>query len=105
MVRFYRYFIFILLSVSFLCCKKEGGVLIKPLADWQFRKSGESVWLQATVPGCVHTDLLKNGKVDDPYFGNNEQKLHWIEKENWEYSSVFEIEKRPPRQGKNRSGF
>ena len=40
----------------------------------------------------MHTDLLNNGKIDDPYFGNNEQKLQWIEKENWEYMSSFNLD-------------
>ena len=60
--------------------------------NWQFRQTGTNNWLPATVPGCVHTDLLNNGKIDDPYFGNNEQKLQWIEKENWEYLSSFNLD-------------
>ncbi|MGA9995884.1 MAG: hypothetical protein WBP93_10740, partial [Pyrinomonadaceae bacterium] len=27
---------------------------------WQFREAGKDAWHTATVPGCVHTDLLSN---------------------------------------------
>jgi len=105
MIRFYRYFIFLLLSLSFLCCKKEGGLLIKPLADWQFRKTGDTNWLLAEVPGCVHTDLLINGLIEHPFFGDNEKKLQWIEKENWEYKAVFEADESLLKHGKTELVF
>ncbi|WP_423828569.1 glycosyl hydrolase 2 galactose-binding domain-containing protein, partial [Staphylococcus aureus] len=34
---------------------------------WQFRRAGEGAWHRATVPGCVHTDLLANGLIEDPF--------------------------------------
>ena len=39
----------------------------------------------AKVPGSIYTDLLRNKKIPDPFFGDNEKKLKWIEKENWIY--------------------
>ena len=32
----------------------------------------------ATVPGCVHTDLLAAGLIEDPYPDDNETRLGWI---------------------------
>ena len=46
--------------------------------QWQFSKLGENKWLPATIPGTVHTDLLKNNLIPDPFFGANEKKLQWI---------------------------
>jgi beta-mannosidase len=37
---------------------------------WEFRSEVDSEWLPATVPGDVHLDLLKNGKIDDPLIWN-----------------------------------
>ena len=63
---------------------------------WQFRQvmaaqDAESGWLPATVPGDVHLDLLANKKIPDPFFGDNEAKLQWIENESWEYRLNFDV--------------
>ena len=58
---------------------------------WQFREVGKDDWRPATVPGCVHTDLLNNKVIDDPFYRDNEQKLQWIGKTNWEYQTTFNI--------------
>ncbi len=65
-------------------------------APWRFRgidpKSGRpSGWLPATVPGCVHTDLIAAGKIADPYYGTNELNLQWIEERDWEYATTFTV--------------
>ncbi len=49
--------------------------------DWKFKKSGENVWLPAIVPGTVHTDLLANKKIEEPFFRTNEKDLQWVDKE------------------------
>ncbi len=46
----------------------------------------------ANVPGCVHTDLFKNKIIDDPFYGDNENKIKWIGEKNWIYSKSFKIE-------------
>jgi len=43
----------------------------------------------ATVPGCVHTDLLAAGLIDDPYLDDNESRLSWIGRTAWEYRTAF----------------
>jgi beta-mannosidase len=58
---------------------------------WQFREVGKDVWHPATVPGCVHTDLLNNKLIDDPFYRDNEQKLQWIGKTDWEYQTTFNV--------------
>jgi beta-mannosidase len=58
-------------------------------SGWQFREVGKEEWHPATVPGCVHTDLLKNKLIDDPFYRDNEQKLQWIGKTDWEYQTTF----------------
>ncbi len=62
-------------------------------SSWQFRKSGDSRWFPATVPGTVHTDLLNNKIIDDPYYGDNEKKMQWIDTCNWEYQTFFDCDK------------
>ncbi|AFC29526.1 glycoside hydrolase family 2 sugar binding protein [Paenibacillus mucilaginosus 3016] len=59
------------------------------LSGWEFKACKDEHWLPAAVPGCVHTDLLRNGKIEDPFYGTNEKRLQWIDKEDWEYRTSF----------------
>ncbi len=59
--------------------------------NWQFRQVGAEQWLPATVPGCNHTDLLANGKIEDPFWRMNEANLQWIDKLDWEYKTIFQV--------------
>ncbi|MBC7845606.1 MAG: glycoside hydrolase family 2 protein [Flavobacterium sp.] len=58
-------------------------------SNWQFRKKGDTQWMTAVVPGTVHTDLLQNKKIEDPFFRNNEKNLQWIGTSDWEYKMEF----------------
>ena len=66
-------------------------IRIPLLAGWQFREAGKDKWYPASVPGCVHTDLLNNKLIDDPFYRDNEKKLQWIGKTDWEYRTTFNI--------------
>ncbi len=57
--------------------------------NWKFRKVGDKEWMMATVPGTVHTDLLANKKIPDPFSQSNEKQLQWIETCDWEYETIF----------------
>lgn len=60
--------------------------------SWQFRcTSPEGEWHQGTVPGCVHTDLLSGGMIQNPYYGDNEKRLQWIGEKDWEYARTFNV--------------
>ena len=54
---------------------------------WEFSQAGKGEWLPATVPGTVHQDLIDNGKLVNPFFGMNEEKVQWVEKEDWKYKT------------------
>ncbi len=58
---------------------------------WQFREANKTEWKPATVPGCVHTDLLANKIIEDPYYRDNEKKQQWIGKTDWEYQTTFDV--------------
>jgi beta-mannosidase len=51
--------------------------------------SNDSVYA-ANVPGTVHTDLLQNNDIPDPFYGNNEHKLKYLEERDWVYSRELE---------------
>ena len=67
---------------------------------WEFRRAdggngavgGDNVddaWRPARVPGTVHTDLLDNGLIPDPFFGDNESRVRWVSECDWEYRRMF----------------
>ncbi len=59
--------------------------------QWQLARSGADDWIPATVPGCVHTDLLAAGKIPDPFFRDNEKSLQWIGETNWTFRRTFDV--------------
>ena len=68
------------------------GFLEKKLHNnWEFQKKGDKKWYTATVPGCIHTDLMDNGIIKDPYYRLNESKVQWVDKEDWVYKSIFTL--------------
>lgn len=68
-----------------------GDIEIPINSNWKFKQANKDEWIPAEVPGTVHTDLLKNGKIDDPYFRTNEKDQQWIEKEDWEYLTTIVV--------------
>jgi len=59
--------------------------------SWEFRKGGDTSWLPATVPGCVHTDLLIANQIPDPYYRDNENEVKWIGETTWTYKKNFNV--------------
>lgn len=59
------------------------------IESWSFKSTKDTAWLPAQVPGCVHTDLLKQDRIPAPFYGTNEHDLQWIDKLDWEYKSSF----------------
>ncbi|HLU29480.1 MAG TPA: hypothetical protein VKZ65_13655, partial [Glycomyces sp.] len=51
--------------------------------------------LVASVPGCVHTDLLAGGLIDDPYVDDAERELSWIGRTEWTYRTSFDYRSEP----------
>ncbi len=52
------------------------------------RTLGEE-WLDAVVPGSVYADLLRHGKMEDPFWRDNELKAFELIKEDYTYECVF----------------
>ncbi|WP_433087079.1 glycoside hydrolase family 2 protein [Dactylosporangium sp. CA-052675] len=71
---------------------------VRPLhSGWTVRVAGDDPDgvaptgpLPASVPGCVHTDLLAAGLIPDPYLDDNERRLAWIGRTPWLYETTFD---------------
>jgi beta-mannosidase len=58
--------------------------------NWEFRQAGTADWKPTQVPVSVHTALFKNGLIDDPFYRDNEEKLQWVERQDWEFQTTFD---------------
>lgn len=58
-------------------------------ADWGNFDSPYPVW--AEVPGEVHPALMQAGVIDDPFQGDNAEKVKWIEDKEWWYRRTFRL--------------
>jgi len=60
---------------------------------WEGLRPANNERFAATVPGCVHTDLMKNGKLPaDIYWRDTAKQVQWIENEDWVYTKAFTVD-------------
>lgn len=57
--------------------------------QWKFRQIGNENWFEAEVPGSVFHDLLATGKIEDPFYRENEYKAREIASRDYEYFKEF----------------
>jgi beta-mannosidase len=86
----------LILLFSIICFTTIGQTPERTLTEikdnWQMHRFGHNMWYKATVPGCVHTDLIANKLIPDPFYKDNEKKLQWIDKYSWEYATDFTVD-------------
>jgi beta-mannosidase len=58
---------------------------------WQVIQEGHSEAIPATVPGCIHTDLLAAHNIPDPFYRDNEKLVQWVGEANWIYRRSFQV--------------
>ncbi len=84
--------VFLVISFPVKAGTGEDSVVIKNLnSGWQFSNSDSAAWYPASVPGCIHTDLMNNHLIGDPYYRTNERDLQWIGKDDWDYKKEFNL--------------
>ena len=59
---------------------------------WSFTDPSLDGRMPATVPGCLHTDLMKIGKVKDIFYRDNNDKYGWVEDCSPVYETRFDAE-------------
>lgn len=81
-------FLIFLFFLHFSCTNpaNENGKLFLD-HQWEFEFEGK--WYPAATPGCIHTDLLANGLIEDPFYRSNEDSLLWITTKEWKYRTKF----------------
>ena len=54
-------------------------------------KRDATKWMKGTVPGTVHTDLMSNDTIEDPFYRMNENDVQWIDSQQWLYRREFKV--------------
>ncbi|MDR3058672.1 MAG: glycoside hydrolase family 2 protein [Prevotella sp.] len=85
---------FALLAFVILSCESVSATPIKKELNsgWKFRQWRLNNWYPATVPGVIHTDLMANGIIEDPFYRLNERSVQWVDKEDWMYETHFDVD-------------
>ncbi len=86
-------------------CALSAHTLTRTAGGWRLLLGAEArarlgtarEWVPATVPGCVHVDLLAAGLIADPLVDRNEDDQQWIGTLEWSY--VVELVVEAPDQG------
>ncbi|WP_163192577.1 beta-mannosidase [Clostridium thermarum] len=69
-------------------------MLIEKLnGTWKMRCIHDADYMNAVVPGSVYSDLLRNNKMEEPYYRDNELKALKLMEEDYEYCKSFDITK------------
>ncbi len=66
-----------------------GSVAQKPFGDVDDLVDVRE-WMPARVPGDVRLDLLRAGKITDPYYGRNNEESQWVDGRDWWYTRAVE---------------
>jgi beta-mannosidase len=81
-----RYFLFFLVII-FAGCQTKNSLTIDLNQNWSFEYKNQKY--SATVPGCIHTDLMNVGKIPDPFYRCNEDSVQWVSDSVWIYRTTF----------------
>jgi len=87
---------FRLLFLSLILIAEIGSAqcIEQPLdAKWRVREFYHRMavnggWMEASVPGCVHTDLIRAEKIEHPFYGTNESDCQWVAERTWQYETL-----------------
>ena len=69
-----------LLSVFFYCVSAQSFQVFDLSGEWELSDASlvRVKCISATVPGDVHSALLKGGIIEDTYFAENEMDALWV---------------------------
>ena len=53
----------------------------------------DNPFIDCTLPGDIHSALLQNGLIADPFVGTNELEIQWVGQHDWVLEKTFTLEK------------
>lgn len=86
------------IACGLLCCcsilyaqSNDNSEVLTLHTGWEFSQAETELWRTAEVPGTVHQDLIHHNLIPNPFYGTNEEKIQWVENEDWEYRTAFTV--------------
>ncbi|NOQ23786.1 MAG: glycoside hydrolase family 2 protein [Bacteroidales bacterium] len=83
------YFIAFSLVISSCSFEESSHRIISLNNNWEFTSEIYNQTYPAIIPGSIHTDLFQNNLILDPFSGENENYLQWIDTLMWIYTTEF----------------
>ena len=82
-----------LLSVFFYCVSAQSFQVFDLSGEWELSDASlvRVKCISATVPGDVHSALLKGGIIEDTYFAENEMDALWVGRTDWVFRRRFTL--------------
>jgi len=77
---------------AFLKAQPVSQSLNSDRVNWTFYDAAKQKYFAANVPGTIHTDLLSNNLIPDPFFEANEKKVQWVDTLDWSYNCQFNVD-------------
>jgi beta-mannosidase len=59
--------------------------------EWRLTQGGKPDALLTHVPGNVHLDLIREGRIPDPFYRDNAAKIEWVYEATWVYERSFDV--------------
>ena len=59
--------------------------------NWLAKQCGSDLNVKSQVPGCIHTDLLKAKKINDPFYRDQEFDSFWVGDSDWIFEREFNV--------------
>jgi beta-mannosidase len=60
--------------------------------NWRLQNEGDTSWIRdVKFPANIHQILFEKKLIPDPYYGDNEKRLNWIEEADWVAENEFNI--------------
>jgi beta-mannosidase len=68
-------------------------VVTIPLNDnWQIIHKEKDITLSSSIPETVFEALIRNGIIQDPFYGLEEHNISWVYESDWVYETWFDID-------------
>jgi len=75
---------------------KEAPLACKGIAGLAKVLGSRAGWMRAKVPGEIHLDLLRAGRLEEPLVSLNAKKSRWPEHRSWWFGRTFEASEAVP---------
>lgn len=60
-------------------------------ASWTVTNGNKSIYIPATVPGGIYSDLMANNVIGDILYRFNDVSTRWVAYDTWNYTGVFYV--------------